>query len=124
MEKVEGSAHTARTVRRGEVFLLDLSQAGGRLTKERPVLVVQNDVGNTRSMETIVLAVRDRHGGRMLPIFVPVSRGMGGMLKDSIVDAGHVMTVASSRLGQRLGSMPSRLMAAVDRALRISLDLV
>ena len=115
---------TTRTVRRGEVYLLDLSREGGRLTKKRPVLIVQNDVGNSRSRETIVLAVRDPHGGRILPIFVPISGGLGGLTKDSIVDAGHINTVAKDRLGQRLGALPPRVMAQVGQAMRISLDLI
>ena len=121
---MDRSEVAGRTVRRGEIYLLDLSEHGGRLTKERPVLVVQNDIGNARSRETIVTAVRDRHGGRMLPIFVPVSRGVAGLPKDSIVDTGHILTVAGTRLGRRLGSLPASLMSAVDRALRISLDLL
>ena len=121
---MEGDAPDEITVRRGEIYLLDLSRVGGQLTKERPVVVVQNDVGNARSRETIVLAVRDLHGGRMLPIFVSVSRELAGLKKDSVVDAGHIMTVAKSRLGHRLGSLTHRLMAAVDHALRISLELI
>jgi mRNA interferase MazF len=121
---VEERPLDARAVRRGEVYVLDLSELGGSLTKERPVLVFQNDVGNARSKDTIVLAVRDLHGGRLLPIFVPVSRGLAGLKKDSIVDAGHIMTVAKDRLGRRLRSLPQRLMASVDQALRVSLELI
>ena len=121
---MERNTLEARVVRRSEVYLLDLSTEGGRLVKERPVLIVQNDVGNLRSAETIVLAVRDPHGGRMLPIFVPVSGGTGGLKKDSIIDAGHILTVAKSSLGKKQGGLPPRLMATVDQALRISLELI
>ena len=113
-----------KTVRRGELYLLDLSREGGRLSKRRPVLVVQNDVGNRRSPETIVLAVRDLHGGKMLPIFVPVPRGVAGLKKESFVDAGHIATVARGRLGDRLGVLPPRWLALVDEALRVSLALI
>jgi mRNA interferase MazF len=92
--------------------------------KARPVLVVQNDVGNAYSSETIVVALRDRHGGGMLPIFVPVAKGVCGLAKDSVVDAGHMNTVAKEQLGQFLGSLPKTVMCSVDQALRVSLALI
>lgn len=110
-------------VRRGEVYLLDLSQQGGVLRKSRPVVVVQNDLGNRFGHETIVAAIRDPHGGRLLPIFVPVAKGDGGLGKDSIVDAGHLVTVAVERLGVRAGVLADATMARLDEALRISLGL-
>lgn len=94
------------------------------MKETRPVLVVQNDVGNTYARETIVVPLRDRHGGRMLPIFVPVAKGISGLAKDFIVDAGHINTVAKEQLGPRLGSLPASLMRAVDQALRIGLALI
>ena len=112
-------------VRRGEIYFLDLSRSGGRLRKRRPVVIVQNDVGNRYSTETIVAAIRDRHGGPLLPIFVPVKGGTGGLRKDCVVDAGHVYTVGQEDLPHRpAGRLPARVMAAVDHALRLSLGLV
>ncbi len=121
---MDGDEAAARIVRRGDVHLLDLSTVGGRLAEARPVLVVQNDVGNARSAETTVIAIRDLHRGRMLPIFVPLSRGTGGLTKDSVADAGHIVTVAKERLRRRLGALPPAVMCAVDEAIRISLDLI
>ena len=113
----------SKGVRRGEVYQVDLALQGGRLRKTRPVLVVQNDLGNRVSPETIVVAIRDAHGGRLLPIFVLVKKGLGGLQKDSIVDAGHIVTVGQAALVQRLGAMPSDVMNSVDKALRVSLAL-
>lgn len=59
----------------------------------------------------------------MLQVFVPVARGQGGLAKDSVIDAGHVVTVRQDSLGPPLGIMPSAIMSAVDEALRISLGL-
>lgn len=116
-EKVE-----RRVVRRGEVFLFEMTIQGGRLEKNRPVLVVQNDAGNAAGAETIVAAIRSaRH--RPLPILVPVSRGTGGLDRDSFVDAGQLMTVPIHALGRRLGTVPSSVMDVVDRALEVSLGL-
>jgi mRNA interferase MazF len=112
-----------RHVLRGEVYLSDLWTAGGRLQKRRPVLVVQNDTGNLHSSETIVAGIRDVGGRPPLAILVPVSRGTGGLEKDSSVDAGHVLTILRRELGRRIGRMPPEVMARVDHALRISLGL-
>jgi mRNA interferase MazF len=113
----------ARKVLRGDVFLLDLARVGGRLRKARPVLIVQNDVGNRFGVETIVAAIRDTHGGRMLPVFVQVSKGTAGLVKDSVVDAGQLATVLKEDLGRKLGAMPDGTMKEVSRALAVSLGL-
>lgn len=112
-----------RNVRRGEVYLVDLAAQGGRLRKTRPALVVQNDVGNRLSSETIIVAIRDVHGGRPLPTFVPVARETGGLAKDSVIDAGHLHTIGQDALRNRLGTLPMAVMEQVDRALHVSLGL-
>lgn len=114
---------TTKNIQRGNVYLIDLSKATGRLQKKRRVVVVQNDVGNRYSSETIVVPLRDLHGGRMLPIFVPVEAGVGGLTKDVIIDAGHINTVAADQLEGPIGSLPPEVMARVDAALRVSLSL-
>lgn len=108
---------------RGEVLIANLRRSGGRLWKDRLVLVVQNDVGNKYSAETIVTAIRDAEGKRPLPVFVSVSAGTAGLEKDSVVDAAQILTVDKRELRHRIGTMPPGVMAAVDRALRISLRL-
>lgn len=85
--------------------------------------MVQNDVGNRYSSETIVVPVRDLHGGRLLPVFVPVKAGVGGLTKDSIIDAGHINTVGAEQLGAAIGTLPAEVMSLVDSALRVSLSL-
>ena len=112
-----------KNLRRGDVFLADLSGAGGVLKKKRPVLVVQNDLRNRHAADTIILAIRDPHGGRLLPVHVPVGKGTGGLQKDSEIDAGHVMTVPKTVLAQRIGSLPLPILEQVDRSLLISLGL-
>lgn len=112
-----------KNVRRGNVYYIDLSKASGRLEKKRPVVLVQNDIGNRYSSETIVVAVRDPHGGRLLPVFVPVDAGVGGLTRASIIDAGHVNTVGADQLEGPIGSLPPDVMARVDAALRVSLSL-
>ncbi len=114
----------AGRVRRGEVYSADLRGVGGRLFKDRPVVVVQNDVGNLHSPETIVAAIRDPHGGRLLPIFVPLSAGAGGLAKGCVIDTGHLHTIDQDSLGPKGGALSKSEMDALDRALRISLGLI
>jgi len=112
-----------KSVRRGEVYVADLAPFGGQLFKNRPVLVVQNDLGNQRSAETIVLTIRSDSGKRFA-MLVPAARGEGGLHRDSLIDAGHILTLPKSGLGRRVGAMPSGIMTAVNEALRVSLGLV
>ena len=112
-----------RSVSRGDVYLADLPAAGAPLRKIRPVVVVQNDAGNRRSPETIVLSIRRACFGKRLPIRVFATAGTGGLRKDSDIDAGQVYTIHKSNLGPRLGRMPPEVMAAVDAALKKSLAL-
>ncbi len=112
-----------RDVHRGEVFLGNMAGAGSRLWKNRPVLVVQNDIGNRYSPETIVVAIRSGPDTRHLPIRTPIPKGEGGLDQDSFVDAGQIVTLRKDALGRRLGRLSPDAMAGVDRALRISLGL-
>lgn len=92
------------------------------MTKVRPVLVVQNDLGNIHGSETIVAGIR---GGRAhpLPILVAVPAGACGLDKNSVVDTGQLATLPSASLTRKLGSMPPAIMDLVDRALEVSLGL-
>ena len=108
-------------IRRGDVCLVDLAGAGGVLRKKRPVLVIQNDLGNRHAADTIVVAIRDPHGGRLLQVHVPVRRGVGGLQKDSVIDAGHLMTVSQAVVVRRLGNLPPEVMRQAERAVLISL---
>lgn len=87
------------------------------------MLVVQNDVGNRMSPETIVVAIRDPHGARMFPILVEVAAGIGRLAKRSVVDCGHIHTISKEALARRLGELPRDVMMQVDQALRVSLAL-
>jgi mRNA-degrading endonuclease toxin of MazEF toxin-antitoxin module len=75
------------------------------------------------SPETIVVAIRDPHGGRIFPILVEVDAGIGGLAKRSVVDCGHIHTIPKAALGRRLGELSGNAMARVDQALRVSLAL-
>ena len=84
---------------------------------------IQNDIGNRQSRETIVLSIRGARLEKRLPIRVFVPKGTGGLAKHSEIDAGQLFTILKSDLGQKVGRMPSEVMAMVDAALKRSLAL-
>jgi mRNA interferase MazF len=93
------------------------------MTGMHPCVIVQNDVGNKFSGLTIVVAVTSNLRVASLPIGVLARAGSGGLVRDSVVDCGHIYTIDKNRLGKRIGQLPLNLMAEVDQALARSLAL-
>jgi mRNA interferase MazF len=115
-------------MRRGDVYLVNLEPAhGSEANKTRPAVVVSGDAAN-RIVERTGQGVLT-----VLPITSSVTRvhefqvllaaGVGGLDRESKVQAEQVRAVAPARLGRRLGSLPMAAMAQVDRALRVHLAL-
>jgi mRNA interferase MazF len=112
-------------VSRGMVFLVDLEPViGHEQGRARPCVIVQNDVGNRYSSTTVVVPLTDAaHVKKPSPIYVPVRKGDGGATKDSYVLCDQIRTVDQRRFGRFFGTLIPETMAAVDRALLISLGL-
>ena len=113
------------TVRRGDVFYADLdpvvgSEQGGL----RPVLIVQNDVGNRYSPTVIAAAVTSRMGKTRLPTHIDVPAGRTGLLRDSIVLLEQLRTLDKRRLREKMGHLNEEIMQEVDMALGVSLGLL
>lgn len=111
-------------IRRGEIYIAGLdpvvgSEQGGM----RPVLVIQNDMGNRYSPTVVVLALTSAMGKPMLPTHVHVRAGDGGLAKDSVVLAEQIRTLDKRRLKDRIGMLEADAMHAVDRAVCMSLQL-
>lgn len=115
--------------RRGDVVLLpfpfvsDLSR-----TKERPALVVQNDVGNRFSPNLIVAAISSRLPKRAYPTVYVIRAGSAeaqkaSLAKNSAVDASVLLTIPKARVSRRLGRLSDQAMQEVNRCLRVSLAL-
>lgn len=109
---------------RGEIYRAQLdpvlgSEQGGM----RPVLIVQNNVGNRYSPTVIALPVTSRMSKSRLPTHVEVQPGKCGLLKPSIILAEQVRTLDKQRLHEKLGCADTKTMAEVDKALRMSLQL-
>jgi mRNA interferase MazF len=110
--------------RRGEIYAVNFARTeGARISKTRPAVVVQNDIGNRYAPHTIVVAIRRAEGKGTLPVFVLLPQGTAGLTKQSLIDCGHITTVATDQLGKRLGILPPELIPQLNTALKRSLDL-
>ncbi len=111
-------------IERGELYSANLDPVtGSEQGGVRPVLVVQNDVGNRFSPTVIVLAVTSRLGKARLPTHVEVRAGENGLQSDSVVLAEQVRTLDKRRLNIRIGRLSAGDMERVTRAMLISLGI-
>jgi len=111
-------------VMRGEVYFAQLSPVqGSEQGGIRPVLVVQNDVGNAHSPTTIVLAITSKVDKTNLPTHVALAAAESGLKRDSIVLAEQMRTIDKSRLKQKVADLPPRAMQQVATAMAISIGL-
>lgn len=113
-----------REVKRGEVFYADLSPVvGSEQGGVRPVLIVQNDVGNRHSPTVIAAAITSKQDKTNLPTHIGVKAGTGGLTKDSVVLLEQVRTLDKRRLRERAGQIDADVQRRVDEALGISFGL-
>ncbi len=111
-------------VRRGDIFFAELNPVqGSEQGGTRPVLVVQNDVGNLHSPTTIVLAITSQIAKAKLPTHVEISHRETGLERDSVVLAEQMRTIDKSRLQQRVAVLNERSMRRVEQAMAVSLAL-
>lgn len=116
-----------KQILRGELYYADLqdeSVTGSEQHGIRPVLVVQNNVGNKYSPTIIVTALTSQHKKKTLPTHVFIKAGESGLKKDSYVLLEQVKTIDKKRLCGKIGQLSINSMAAVNLALLISLDYI
>jgi mRNA interferase MazF len=112
-------------VKRGDIYYADLSPViGSEQGGVRPVLVVQNDVGNRYSSTIIVAAITAKIDKAKLPTHVEISGEDYGLSKDSVVLLEQIRTIDKKRLRKKIGVFDDQMMTKVDEGLRISLNLV
>jgi len=110
---------------RGELYRADLNPVvGSEQGGMRPVLVVQNNVGNRYSPTVIVAAVTSRIHKAKLPTHIELAAGACGLDRDSVVLCEQVRTIDKARLCERLGMLDDKQMRAVGEAIAISLGLI
>ena len=109
-------------INRGDLFSACLDPVvGSEQGGIRPVLVIQNDVGNRHSPTVIVLAVTGQMNKARLPTHVPIDCEGTGLVKDSVVLAEQIRTLDKRRLRERIGQLRPEVMARVSEAVKISL---
>lgn len=119
------------SIRRGDIYYADLSPVvGSEQGGIRPVLIVQNDMGNRYSPTVIAAAITSRTGKAKLPTHIEVSRdassdceGACGLAKNSVILLEQIRTIDKQRLKERMGKLDDRTMQQVDSAIGISFGL-
>lgn len=110
------------TIKRGELYYADLSPVvGSEQGGVRPVLVVQNDVGNKYSPTVIAAAVTSKINKAKLPTHIELPSDSYGLQKDSVILLEQIRTLDKRRLKERIGELSVATMSKVDRAILISL---
>lgn len=111
-------------VRRGEIYYADLSPVvGSEQGGMRPVLIVQNDVGNRYSPTVIAAAITSQQNKARLPTHIEIEARTYGLTKNSVVLLEQVRTLDKRRLRERMGCLDEKAMQRVDGAIAISLGL-
>lgn len=112
-------------VKRGDVYYADLSPViGSEQGGVRPVLVVQNDIGNRYSPTVIVSAITSQINKAKLPTHIEISSKDFGLPKDSVVLLEQIRTIDKKRLKEKIGRFDKKLMVEVNDCLKISLGLI
>lgn len=110
-------------VRRGDVFYADLSPVvGSEQGGVRPVLIIQNDMGNKYSPTIIIAAITSQTNKTKIPTHVRVDPRIG-LPKNSVVLLEQVRTIDKKRLRDKVGRFDDEAMSIVDKSLKISVGL-
>lgn len=111
-------------VKRGEIYYADLSPVvGSEQGGVRPVLIVQNDIGNKHSPTVIAAAITSQKEKSKLPTHISLNAASCGLAKDSVVLLEQVRTLDKRRLKERMGELDSESMSQVNNALSVSFGL-
>ena len=112
-------------IRRGDIFYADLrpvvgSEQGGI----RPVLIIQNDVGNRHSPTVICAAITSKMNKAMLPTHVAIEAGRYQVGRDSVILLEQLRTIDKRRLKDRVCHLDGEMLERVNKALQVSLELL
>ena len=118
------------TCKRGDIFYADLSPVvGSEQGGLRPVLIIQNDVGNRYSPTVIAAAITSRTGKNKLPTHIGVEvmissdTSSGGLMKNSVILLEQVRTLDKTRLKEKMGHLDDSVMRRVNEAIAVSFGL-
>lgn len=112
-------------IKRGDIFYADLSPVvGSEQGGIRPVLIVQNDVGNKFSPTVIAAAITSQQSKAKLPTHIQLGAQQCGLMKDSVVLLEQIRTLDKKRLKEKMGCLDTGAMNEVNKAINISFGLV
>jgi mRNA interferase MazF len=112
-------------IKRGDIFYADLSPVvGSEQGGVRPVLIVQNDIGNKYSPTVIAAAITSQINKAKLPTHIEISAQDYGLNKDSVILLEQIRTIDKKRLREKIGHLDEELMGKVNDALGISFGLI
>lgn len=111
-------------IKRGDIYYADLSPViGSEQGGVRPVLIVQNNVGNRFSPTVIAAAITSQHSKANLPTHIPLNADSSGLAKDSVVLLEQVRTIDKKRLKEKMGTVDESSMNKINNAISISFGL-
>lgn len=115
---------TNSDIKRGYLYYADLSPVvGSEQGGVRPVLIIQNDIGNKYSPTVIVAAITSQINKAKLPTHIEISANEYGLNKDSVILLEQIRTIDKKRLREKIGCLDKNMMVKVDNSLQISLGL-
>lgn len=113
------------SIKRGDIFYADLSPViGSEQGGLRPVLIIQNDVGNRYSPTVIAAAITSKTGKSKLPTHIDIFAEAAGLVKDSVILLEQIRTLDKRRLKEKAGHLTDMKMSEVDNAIAVSLSLL
>ena len=116
--------HFSSNVRRGDIYYADLSPVvGSEQGGMRPVLIVQNNVGNRFSPTVIAAAITSQLNKAKLPTHIEIEARTYGLSKDSVILLEQVRTLDKRRLREKMGRLDEQVMGQVDDAIAVSFGL-
>lgn len=111
-------------IKRGDIYYADLSPVvGSEQGGLRPVLIVQNDVGNRYSPTVIAAAITSKLGKAKLPTHIDICASEVGLTRDSVILLEQIRTLDKRRLREKMGHLPDRVMERVNTAITVSFGL-
>lgn len=110
-------------IKKGEIYLINLDPViGSEQGKTRPCLIIQNNIGNKYSQNTIIASITSKID-KEYPFLVKIDKGVANLPKDSFVQLDQIRTISVKRIIKKIGSLPKDIMLKINVALKNSLDL-
>lgn len=112
-------------VKRGDIYYADLNPViGSEQGGVRPVLIIQNDIGNKYSPTIIVSAITSQINKAKLPTHIEISASDYNLPKDSVVLLEQIRTIDKKRLREKVGHFDDEMMGKVNECLKVSIGLI